>query len=334
MEIFFYSFVFILGILFGSFASVVIYRLRSGESGTMTWRSHCPKCRNTLQTRHLVPVFSWLFQWGKCAFCKEKIPVIYPLLELSSGVLFLALGYFLIDPLVVFSGDIFEIVRLFFFLALWFLTLVYVWYDILFLEIPESILLVANIGVFWALIVQWYGYQIFPYLPVWGVNFEVIILSALTLWILYAIFLAGLREIYDVLLLAFGICLIGWYMYFFEVSTSSSALLSGTLAALAIYISFFLQIVLSGGRAMGAGDLRIAILMGLVVWISFAFPAWMICYIIGSIIGIGVLIHQKIQKKWTEASHQIPFGPFIASGYLSVLFFAPQISQFIEWYFY
>lgn len=332
MEIFFYSFLFLLGILFGSFASVVIYRLRSGESGTLTGRSHCPKCGNTLQARHLVPIFSWLFQWGKCAFCKEKIPVVYPLLELSSGVLFLALGYFLIDPLGVFSGDIFEIVRLVFFLALWFLTLVYVWYDILFLEIPESILLIVNIGVFAALIAQGYGFQVFPYLPIWGLTLEVIILSALTLWILYAIFLAGLREIYDMLLLAFGICLIGWYMYFFEVSATSSALLSGTLAALAIYISFFLQIILSGGRAMGAGDLRIAILMGLIVWISFAFPAWMICYLIGSIIGIGVLIYQKIQKKWSGTSHQIPFGPFIASGYLAVLFFAPQILQFIEWY--
>ncbi|MCH8518926.1 prepilin peptidase [Candidatus Gracilibacteria bacterium] len=334
MILFFLISLFVLGTLFGSFSSVVIYRLRSGESGTLSGRSHCLKCGNTLQAQHLVPIFSWLFQCGKCAFCKEKIPVVYPLLELSSGILFMTLGYFLIDPYLILSGSGFELFRLFFFLTLGFLTLVYVWYDILFLEIPESILLIANIGVFGGLILQGYGYYIFPYLPLGGLTFEVIILSGVVIGILYTIFLAGLREIYDGLLLLLCIFLIAGYIYFSDMGVQSSALLSGTIAALIIYISFFLQIVLSGGRAMGAGDLRIAILMGLIVGVGFAFPAWMICYIIGSVIGIGVLLRQKVQKNINSVGHQIPFGPFIACGYLGVLFFAPQISQFIEWYFY
>jgi len=245
----------------------------------------------------------------------------------------MALGYFLIDPYLVLSGSGFELFRLFFFLALWFLTLVYVWYDILFLEIPESILLIANIWVFAGLVLQGYGYSIFPYLPLWGLTFEVIILTGAVIGLLYSVFLAGLRELYDAFLLLICIFLIAWYVYFADMSVQSSALLSGTIAALLIYISFFLQIVLSGGRAMWAWDLRIAILMWLVVWISFAFPAWMLCYLIWSIVWVGLLIYQKIYKKNTETTHQIPFWPFIASGYLAVLFFSPQISQFIEWYF-
>ena len=333
MEIIFYSFLFILGLLFGSFSSVVIYRLRSGESGTLTGRSHCPKCGNTLQARHLVPIFSWLFQWGKCAFCKTKIPLVYPLLELTSGLLFLGVWYFLIDPFLIFSGNSFEIVRLLFFLTLGFLTLIYVWYDILFLEIPESILLIANIGVFAALIVQGYWFQIFPYLPVWWLTLEIIILCGIIITLMYIIFLAGLSEIYDALILLVCIFLIAGYMYYYDVWVQGSALLSGTIAALLIYISFFLQIVLSGWRAMWAWDLRIAILMGLLVWITFAFPAWMICYLIGSIVWIAFLAYQKLYKKNTEITHQIPFWPFIASWYIAILFFSPQISQFIEWYF-
>ena len=333
MTLFFLIFLFVFWVVFGSFSSVVIYRLRSGESWLFTGRSHCPKCSNTLQTQHLIPIFSYIFQWGKCAFCKEKIPMTYPLLELTGGIIFMALGYFLIDPYLIAYWNLLEISRLIFFLGLWFLTLVYVWYDILFLEIPESILLIANIWVFFALILQWYGYKIFPHLPVWGLSYDIILLTFVVLLILYMIFLMGLREIYDVAMVTLAILMIWGYMYIFDIHHTSSALLSWTIAALAIYISFFLQILFSWGRAMGAWDLRIAILMGLIVWVSFAFAWWMICYIIGSIIWLGFMLYQKVIKKSEEISHQIPFGPFIATGYIWVLLFSYEIWELIKLYF-
>lgn len=333
MILFFVFILFIFGSLFWSFSSVIIYRLRSGESGTLTGRSHCPKCHNTLRARHLIPIFSYIFQKGKCSFCLEKIPLVYPLLELSSGIIFASFWYFLIDPFLIFSWDIFEISRLLFFLVLWFLTLIYVWYDILFLEIPESILLSANILVFAGLIFQWFWYMLFPYFPVGGLDVYDIIISLGVLSLLYTIFLAGLREIYDVGLMIFIGLLIWGYMYFFEKSYHDSALISGTLGTFFVYLSFFVQIVLSGWRAMWAGDLRIAILMGLIVGISFAFPAWMICYLIGSIVGIWIIIIQKIQKPSEKILHQIPFWPFIASGYIAILLFYFPISQFIGLYF-
>ncbi|WXG60481.1 prepilin peptidase [Campylobacter concisus] len=51
--------------------------------------SHCPKCSHKLNFYHNVPLFSWLFLGGKCAFCKQKISLVYPLVELVSGLLFL-----------------------------------------------------------------------------------------------------------------------------------------------------------------------------------------------------------------------------------------------------
>ena len=334
MNLFFYTSLFILGTLFGSFASVLVYRLKSGEGGIMTGRSHCPKCQHTLWASELIPLFSWLFQWGKCQSCRTRISPIYPALELATGALFAAVWYFMIDPALIFSWDIREISRLLFFLSIVFLTVVYSFYDILFLEIPESVLLIANIGAFGALILQGFWIVIYPYFPVWNFDIVTLLVCLWVLWALYFVFLAGLKEIYDCLIVA-GVCIGLWvYMYFFDVSYRDSALLSGTLAALGVYISFFLQIIVSGWRWMGAWDLRIAILMGLLVGVSFAFPAWMLCYIIGSILGIIILIQARLKKtRETGLETQVPFGPFIASGYLCVLFFHPQISSFIAWYF-
>ncbi len=333
MDYFLYTFLFIFGTMFGSFASVLIYRIKSREGGIIAWKSHCKTCKRDLTSLELIPILSWLLQRGECKGCRKKISRIYPFLEISMGLLFAAVGIFLVDYNLILSLDGFEWLRMLFFLTIIFLTVIYVFYDILYLEIPESILLIANITVFWSLILQDIGYNIFPYFSTWTFHFEILIISIVIMSSLYIIMLAGLKEIYDFLLLWFCIIILWWYMYFSWTSYSDSALLSGVIAALGIFISFFLQIIFSWGRAMGGGDLRIAILMGLIVWISFAFPAWMICYLIGSIIGIWILIQAQCKKVPKQGlSHQLPFGPFIASGYLTVLFFFPQISNFIAWY--
>ena len=333
MNYFFYTFLFIFGTMFGSFASVLIYRIKSWEGGIVAGKSHCKTCERDLTSLELVPIFSWLFQGWKCKGCKEKISGVYPLLEISMGILFTAVGVFLVDYNLVLSLDGFEWLRMLFFLSIIFLTVIYVFYDILYLEIPESILLIANIAVFGVLIIQDIGYSIIPYFSTWGFHFEILAIALIVIGALYTIMLAGLKEIYDLLILWFCISIIWLYMYFSWTSYSDSALLSGTIAALGVFISFFLQIVISRGRAMWWWDLRIAILMGLLVWVSFAFSAWMICYLIGSIIGVWILIKSRYKKEAKQGlSHQVPFGPFIASGYLAVLFFFPQISNFIAWY--
>jgi leader peptidase (prepilin peptidase)/N-methyltransferase len=85
------SFAFIFGLLFGSFLNVVILRLPKGESVVFT-ASHCYSCQTPLKPWHNIPLFSWLFLRGKCFFCKTKISMQYPLIELTSGVLFLTIA--------------------------------------------------------------------------------------------------------------------------------------------------------------------------------------------------------------------------------------------------
>lgn len=77
----------ILGMMIGSFLNVLILRTPRDESVSFP-ASHCMSCNTPLKAWHNVPVFSWLFLRGKCAFCGAKISAQYPIIELLSGILF------------------------------------------------------------------------------------------------------------------------------------------------------------------------------------------------------------------------------------------------------
>ncbi len=77
----------ILSLVFGSFTSLVTYRLNSKESIVFA-RSKCPKCQKNLTPLNLIPLFSWLFQRGKCSKCQAKISKRYPLIESAFLIIF------------------------------------------------------------------------------------------------------------------------------------------------------------------------------------------------------------------------------------------------------
>ncbi|GGL40907.1 prepilin peptidase [Sporolactobacillus putidus] len=77
-----------LGLVLGSFYNVVGLRVAGGQS-IISPPSHCPSCGRRLTIRDLVPVFSYLFLRGRCRTCHQKISPIYPIVEASTGLLFL-----------------------------------------------------------------------------------------------------------------------------------------------------------------------------------------------------------------------------------------------------
>ncbi|MCM8711507.1 prepilin peptidase [Clostridium sp. SYSU_GA19001] len=89
MEIFLTSYIFILSLCLGSFLNVCIYRIPKGES-IINPPSRCGNCKTRLKALDLIPVFSFLFLKGKCRYCKEKISLRYPFIELITGVLITA----------------------------------------------------------------------------------------------------------------------------------------------------------------------------------------------------------------------------------------------------
>lgn len=81
---------FVFGAVLGSFVNVVILRIPKDESVVVGF-SRCPTCNNTLKPQHNIPLFSWIFLRGRCAFCGSAISAQYPLIELISGLVFLVL---------------------------------------------------------------------------------------------------------------------------------------------------------------------------------------------------------------------------------------------------
>ena len=80
----------ILGICFGSFANVLIYRLPRKLSVVFP-ASHCPECSHPLKFFDLIPILSFLIQHGRCRYCKAKIDLRYPVVELLCGILFVVM---------------------------------------------------------------------------------------------------------------------------------------------------------------------------------------------------------------------------------------------------
>lgn len=81
---------FILGSCLGSFLNVCIYRLPKSLSIVMPG-SFCPKCNHPLKWYDNIPILGYIFLKGKCRFCKEKISLQYPAVEIIAAVLTLVL---------------------------------------------------------------------------------------------------------------------------------------------------------------------------------------------------------------------------------------------------
>lgn len=79
------------GTAIGSFLNVVIYRVPAGKS-IVRPPSACPSCGQSISARDNIPVFSWLVLRGKCRHCANPIAVRYPLVELLTGAVWVAVA--------------------------------------------------------------------------------------------------------------------------------------------------------------------------------------------------------------------------------------------------
>lgn len=88
----FIALAFVMGSLVGSFLNVVIHRLPLGES-VVSPASRCPACGNAIRPWHNVPVLGWLWLRGRCHDCGAWISPRYPLIELTTAVLFAGIAH-------------------------------------------------------------------------------------------------------------------------------------------------------------------------------------------------------------------------------------------------
>ncbi len=130
MNILIYSYIFILGLVFGSFFNVVGIRVPLKES--LMGRSHCPNCKKQLGVVELIPVIGYLVLKGKCKECKSPISIKYPIIELITGILFLL-------SFVILRDNMIEYVLIVLFISLLVILTVS---DLYYKVVPNSILLV------------------------------------------------------------------------------------------------------------------------------------------------------------------------------------------------
>ncbi len=82
------TFIFLFGLIIGSFLNCLIWRLHKKES--LLGRSYCPKCKKQIAWYDNIPVLSFIMLGGKCRQCGKAISWQYPIVELTTGVLFVA----------------------------------------------------------------------------------------------------------------------------------------------------------------------------------------------------------------------------------------------------
>jgi leader peptidase (prepilin peptidase)/N-methyltransferase len=121
---------FIIGTVVGSFLNVCIHRLPRGESVIFP-PSRCPQCQHKLGALDLIPVLGFFILGGKCRYCKAPISFRYPLVELSTGLLFV--GVAAIFPLAEHP------LEFFFYLAFSLLLIIIIFTDLEHEVIPDSL---------------------------------------------------------------------------------------------------------------------------------------------------------------------------------------------------
>lgn len=129
MNLVLYTYMFLLGLMLGSFFNVVGLRVPEKKS-IIKPRSHCTKCKHVLSALELIPVISYVLQKGRCKSCGTKISLIYPAIELLTGILFL-----LSTKLLGWTPELF--------IALVFISLLMIIFvsDIHYMIIPDKVLL-------------------------------------------------------------------------------------------------------------------------------------------------------------------------------------------------
>ncbi|MFH1401522.1 MAG: prepilin peptidase [Parcubacteria group bacterium] len=249
---FFYLFIFVVGLVVGSFLNCAIYRLEKGEN-FLRGRSYCPNCRHQLSWQDLVPFFSFIFLRGKCRYCKKPISFQYPLVEISTAILFVFVAYFSFPNFLVTS----------------------------YLLLTTSLLIVIFV------------FDLKHYIIPDGAVFAAIIITLI-------------------------------YNLQFSIFNGFSIFKFSILSAIGAALFFLLIFLISRGKWLGFGDVKLAFFMGFFLGFPEILAALFLAFCIGAIMGVCLMVFGK--KKF---SSEIPFGPFLITGTFLALLFG---EKFINWY--
>lgn len=139
----YYFFIFLFGLAVGSFLNVVIFRLENGWS-IVNDRSKCMHCKHVLSWYDLFPILSFVALKARCRYCKKKISWQYPIVEISTALIFLLIFNFkflISNELLIFNAKFLIEIFYYFFIASAFIVIFV--YDLNHYIIPDEVIYLA-----------------------------------------------------------------------------------------------------------------------------------------------------------------------------------------------
>lgn len=279
---------FILGTVLGSLVKALADRSLKNKS---YWgRSHCPHCQKALDWYDLFPIISYLILGGRCRYCHQKIGREYVLVEFLMGVLvaFLFWSFVASDKLLIFLPDL--IFKTFFIVIL----------GVVFLTDLKKMFIYDRM-IYPAILIGFFSYLLFTVYKIGYLYFS----------------LSQTRV---------GQLLLPPHSDYFQRHALMAAqpFLGSLLMAVLIGAFFWGLIIMTRGKGMGGGDVKLGAFIGLML----GFPASLVALIFAFFIGaIFSLILITLGKK--HFGQTIAFGPFLVAGSLIALYWGQVI---IDWY--
>lgn len=295
-----YFFLFIFGLAIGSFSNVISLRYEPGQRlldlKIIGGRSRCSHCQKILRWYELIPLLSFIIQFGKCRNCGARLFLQYPLVEFLSGLIFVSVPYYLINfqfspPVGGFNfQSIFQLfnyqllITIIIWLLVFLLFLLLSIIDFRHYIIPDSInLLLAILGII--LIILNFRFSIYTQLP----NYPIIQLQNFS-------FLGHYALLFD--------------PSFFSILNTKYLILISHIFAAVVAMAFFAAIIIfTKGRAMGWGDFKLVGALGLI----FGWPDILMVVFLSFIVG-AICVTPLLIKKQKTMKDAVPFGPFLIIG--------------------
>lgn len=259
--ILFYVFLFILGLIVGSFLGVVIFRLPRGL--TLGGRSFCDHCKKVIPWRQNIPLFYFLYSGGRCAICKGRVSPVYPFVEALTGASFVLLGF------------------------LWF-------------EAP-GLGPASTIG-------RSLGFLYFP-----------LLLALVSAFVAFTFIDWEFQILPDELLLS-----VGAIVALVLLSLPSPSLFVNLFWGFATFAFFLVIYLLTRGRGMGFGDVKLSFLLGSLLGFPQVLVFLFLSFLTGAASGIVLVFLGR-----AKFGKPVPFGPYLLGSSLASLFYGEMI---FNWY--
>ncbi|MEP0813667.1 MAG: prepilin peptidase [bacterium] len=303
----------VFGLIMGSFANVLIWRLPRGEEVVRT-PSHCPICGKPVRWYDNIPVLSWLILGGKCRDCRGAISVRYPLVE--AGTMLVWLGTYRLA-----TGAGYELFPALIIAACAFVLFLVFVIDLETYLIPDQL-------VWWGIVLA--AALIFSgESPSGGWISAIIGYFALSLLLVIigmignaVVFPKTFREEGGPLVLLAWL----WYLATFPIAYPVRHFLGKDNADKDEVLDA--ESATAEQSAMGGGDIKLATFMGLLLGWKLLIAAFAYAVLAGGIVGAGLLVAKMATGRYKRGL-KLQFGPFLALGCFAAIFWGADL---ITWY--